>query len=57
MSIIKVDYTNLRLFLQIFYSLVPKIEICLEYFLDKNPRKQPLWHSLGEFAVKKKVAY
>ena len=22
---------------------VPKIEICLKYFLDKNPQKQPLW--------------
>ena len=57
MSILKVDKTNLHLFFQIFYSLVPKIEICLKCFLDKNLPKQPLWHSLGEFAVKKKVAY
>ena len=29
-------------FFQIFYSLVPKIEICLKYFLDKKFQKQPL---------------
>ena len=30
-----------------FYSLVSKIEICLKYFLDKNPPKQPLWDRTG----------
>ena len=27
------------LFFLIFYSLVPKIEICLKYFVKKNPKK------------------
>ena len=26
----------------LFYSLAPKIEICLKYFLDKNSQKPPL---------------
>ena len=42
MSILKVIYLA-ALFFQISYSLVPKIEICLKYFLDKNSQKQPLW--------------
>ena len=29
-------------FFQISYALVPKIEICLKYFLGKNLKKQPL---------------
>jgi hypothetical protein len=33
------------LFFQKFYSLVPKIEICLKYFLDKTSQKQPLCKS------------
>ena len=37
MSILKVIYL-VPLFFQIFYSLVPKIEICLKYFLNKNPQ-------------------
>ena len=32
---------KVSLFLQIWYCLVPNIEICLKYFLDKNPKKQP----------------
>ena len=31
------------LFFQISYLLVPKIKICLKYFLDKNFQKQQLW--------------
>ena len=30
-------------FFQNFYLLIPKIEICLKHFLDKNPQKQSLW--------------
>ena len=30
------------IFFQISYSLVPKIEICLKYILDKISHKQPL---------------
>ena len=30
------------IFFQISYPLVPKIKICLKYFLDKNSQKQPL---------------
>ena len=32
--------------LHILYDLliVSNIEICLKYFLDKNPQKQPLWY-------------
>ena len=37
MSILNIDYL-----VAIFYSLVPKIDICLKYFLDKNSQKQPL---------------
>ena len=46
MSILKVDIKIVPLFFQIFYSLLPKIEICFKYFFDKNPKKQslcPLW--------------
>ena len=32
------------LFLQIFYSLVHKIEICLKYVSVKNSQKQPSWN-------------
>ena len=42
-STFKIDITTATLFFLIFYSLVPKIEICLNYYLDKNPQKQPLW--------------
>jgi len=31
------------LLLRISYSLVPKIEICTKYFLDKNSQKQSMW--------------
>jgi len=31
------------IFFLISYSLVPKIEICLKYFLNKNSKKQPQW--------------
>ena len=35
--------TKVPLLFQIFiYSLVPNIEICLKYFMDKNSQKQPL---------------
>ena len=42
MSILKVDKLIMPLFFLISYSLVPKIEICLKYFMDKNSKKQPL---------------
>ena len=35
------------LFFQNFYYLVPKIEICLKYFLDKNSQ----WSSQSQFPV------
>ena len=41
LSILKVIYL-VRLIFQISYLLAPNIEIFLKYFLDKNPRKQPL---------------
>ena len=43
LSNFKVNSLVLLVFL-ILYSLVPKIEICLQYFLDKNSQKQSLWH-------------
>ena len=42
MSILKVIYL-VHLIFQIFYLLVPKIDICLKYILDKNPQKQYVW--------------
>ena len=42
MSISKVDILVVPLFFLISYLLLPKIEICLKYFLDKNAQKQPL---------------
>ena len=41
MSILKVDVTIVPLFFLIRYSLIHEINICLEYFLEKNP-KNPL---------------
>ena len=41
MSILKVDYM-VAIFVQISYSLVPKIEVCLKYFLDKKYQKRSL---------------
>ena len=38
-SIFKVDLTIVPFFFLNFYSLVPKTEICLKHFLDKNPKK------------------
>ena len=46
MSILKVDITLVHWFFLIFQLLVPKIEICLKYFLDKNSPKRPLWYIL-----------
>ena len=42
MSILKV-LLIMHLLFQVSYLLVPKIEICLKYFLDKNPKQRPLW--------------
>ena len=42
MSILKVDITIVPLFFLMLYALVPKIEICVKYFLDKNSQKEPL---------------
>ena len=43
-SILKVNARLVTLLFLIFYSLVPKIEIYLKYFLEKNSQKQPLWY-------------
>ena len=43
MSILKVYITRVPSLFLISYFLVPKIEICPKYFLDKIPLKQPLW--------------
>ena len=40
-SILIVDITIVPLCFLISYVFVSKIEICLKYFLDKNPKKQP----------------
>ena len=40
MPILKVDIKILPLIFLISFSMVPKIEICLIYVLDKNPKKQ-----------------
>ena len=45
MSIFKVDYMVVPLFFLFLHSLAPKIEICLQYFLDKKFQKQPLCYS------------
>ena len=42
MSILKVDITIVPLFFLISYSLVPRLEICLKYFLNKNSKTQTL---------------
>ena len=38
----KIDSMKVPLFFLMFGLLVPKIEICLKYFLDKKFQKQPL---------------
>ena len=48
MSIFKVGITEVPLFFQILYLLLPKIEICRRYFLAKNSPKQPFWHCRGK---------
>ena len=42
MSILNIDYLVATYIFSFFNSLVPKIDICLKYFLDKNSQKQPL---------------
>ena len=42
LSTLKFDIVIVPLFFLSSYLLVPKIEICLKYFLDKNAQKQPL---------------
>ena len=44
MSILKVDVTLMRISFLISYSCVPKNDIWLNYFLGKNPKKQPLFN-------------
>ena len=41
MSILKDDILIVPLFFQIFYFLVPEIEIWLRYVLDKDSQKRP----------------
>ena len=55
MLILKVDYLVTLIF-QMSYLLVPKIEICLKYFLDKNGQKQPLCIGRGQKAGRKAAA-
>ena len=43
LSAFKIDMPKVPIFFQIFHSLVPKIKICLKYFLDKNTQKRSLW--------------
>ena len=47
MPILKVDIKILSLFFLISFSMVPNIEICLIYILDKNPKKQPQYNGGG----------
>ena len=42
-STFKIDISKVPLLFRISYSLVPKIEICIKYFSDKNSQNQPLW--------------
>ena len=44
----------MTLLLLIFYLLVSKIEMYLQYFLDKNSQKQPLWF-IKKNQMKKKL--
>ena len=44
-STFKIDITKVPLHFQISYFFVPKIEICMKYFLDKSLQKQPLWYA------------
>ena len=37
----KIDTYSNSAFIFFSYSLVPKVEICLKYFLDKTSQKQP----------------
>ena len=55
MSILKNDYMykSAFIFFRFFYSLGPKIEIGLKYFLGKNPKNQPLWVGTNTQKVKK----
>jgi hypothetical protein len=48
MSTFKIGITEVPLFFQILYLLLPKIEISRRYFLAKNSPKQPLWHCRGK---------
>jgi hypothetical protein len=45
MFIFKVGAAMELLFFQIFYLMVPKIEICLKYFLEKNLKKAAILKS------------
>ena len=45
MTILKIDYSAAISF-KIFYPLVPKIQICLKYFLDKKSQKSAIVYSL-----------
>ena len=45
MTILKIDYL-VTIFFYISYQLVPKIEICLKYFLGKKSQKAAIVYSL-----------
>ena len=44
---IDICITKVPIFLQIFYPLVPKIDICLKYLLDKKSYKRSLWGGIS----------
>ena len=50
----KIDTTKVPLLFQIFYSLVPKTEVCLKYFLEKIPKADivewiEIWERIWRF--------
>ena len=48
MSLSKVDIKIVPQFFLISYSLVPKIEICLSYFLEKKLPKEAIVHKADQ---------
>ena len=51
MSISKVDMILVYFIFSYFYLLVPKIEIRLKQFLDKNPQPQPLCYVCAKLTL------
>ena len=55
LSILKVVITRVPLFFPILHSLVPTIEICLRWFMDKNCPKRPKCSVDANFRVSPKI--